>query len=240
MRRLIYGFLVVLLIAGPVLAEVPSHLSQLQVRGEALLQVPADEVRLSVAVSTSGPQADAALAENSRSLRQVEQALLEAGLQRGEYRTGRFSLQPVWSPRPRAAAADWKPEIVGYTVSNNLQLRSRQLDKVGQWIEVAGRAGANEIGQVVFALANPRQHREAAIRQATLHAEADARAVAAAAGVKLVRILQIQLDPAGQAPLLHRGDGMLRTMAAEMAPPIVVPDDLEVRAGVAITWEISD
>lgn len=240
MRILMTGFLAGLLLAAPVLAEEQAQLSQLQVRGEALLEVPADEVRLSVAVSTSGPRADAVLEENSRTLRRVEQALLKAGLQRGEYRTGRFSLLPAWSPRPRTAEADWKPEIVGYTVSNSLQLRSRQLDKVGQWIEVAGRAGANEIGQVVFALASPRQHREAAIRQAVLHAEADARAAAAAAGINLVRILQIQLDPSGPVPMLRGADSMVRTLAAETAPPIVAPDDLEVRAGVAITWQIGE
>jgi hypothetical protein len=33
---------------------------------------------------------------------------------------------------------------------------------------------------------------------------------------------------------------MLRTMAAEAAPPIVAPDDLQVQAGVSITWQITE
>jgi uncharacterized protein len=236
------SILLLLFAASQALAgEAHQELSKLQVRGEALLEVPADEVRLSIGVSIAGKTADVVLQQNSWILKQVETALREAGLEAGEYSTGRFSLQPNWSPRPRNAEPNWQPEIVGYTAVNTLQLRSRKLELVGRWIEVAGKAGANEIGQIVFALADPRQHREAALREATANALADARALADAAGVKLVRILQLQLDPAGPAPILVRHEqAMVRTMAAEMAPPIVAPNDLQVQAGVSITWLIAD
>lgn len=221
--------------------ENPQELAKLQVRGEALLEVPADEIRLSIGVSTSGTTADAVLEENSRVLKRVEKALREAGLEKGEYSTGHFNLQPSRSPRPRTAEPDWRPEIVGYTVQNSLQIKSSKLDLAGKWIETASRAGANEIGQLLFGLANPRKHREVAIQSATEHARADARALADAAKVKLVRILDLQLDPAGQAPLVRMASQpMVRTMAAEQAPPIVAPDDLQVRAGVSITWEITE
>ena len=234
--------LMLLTAATPALAdENPKEPSTLQVRGEALLEVPADEVRLSIGISSSGKTADTVLEENSRALRRVEQALREAGLEAGEYSTGHFSLQPNWSPRPRTAEADWKPEIVGYTVLNSLQIRSRKLDKIGRWIEVAGKQGANDIGQVVFALADPRQHREKAIRQATANALADARTLAEAAGVKLERILQLQLDQPGQAPVLRMAESArVRTLAADLAPPIVAPDDLQVRAGISLTWQIAE
>jgi uncharacterized protein YggE len=234
--------LLLLFAASSALAdECQQELSKLQVRGEALLEVPADEVRLSIGVSTAGKTADVVLQQNSRALKKVETALREAGLETGEYSTGRFSLQPNWSPRPRAAVADWQPEIVGYTATNSLQLRSGKLAQVGNWISVASKAGANEIGQIVFALADPRLHREAALREATANALADARALAEAAGVKLVRVLQLQLDPPGAVPLFTRAEpAMLRTMAAEAAPPIVAPDDLQVQAGVSITWQITE
>lgn len=242
MRHVFLIALLLLLPVCPALAvETSRDPSTLQVRGEALLEVPADEIRLSIGVSTSGATADAVLEENSRVLKRVEKALREAGLEKGEYSTGRFSLQPSWSPRPRNAEPNWRPEIVGYTVQNNLQIKSSKLDRAGEWIEVASRAGANEIGQVLFGLADPRKHRVAAIRSATEHARADALALADAAEVKLLRILDLQLDPAGQAPLIRMaGQPLVRTMAAESAPPIVAPDDLQVRAGVSITWQISD
>ena len=243
MRYFILVLLLFELLAGsPVLADENCENSPtLQVRGEAVLEVPADELRLSIGVSSSGKSVEQALQQNSQALQRVEQALREAGLEQGEYSTGRFSLQPNWSPRPRNAESDWRPEIVGYTVQNSLQIKSTKLDQAGPWIEAASRAGANEIGQLVFGLANPDQHRERAIRSATEQARADARALAEAAGVKLTRILNAQLDPAGQTPVVRMtNQPLVRSMAAELAPPIIAPDDLQVRAEVSIVWQISD
>ncbi|HKI50567.1 MAG TPA: SIMPL domain-containing protein [Geothermobacteraceae bacterium] len=234
--------LVVLFVATPAFADEDFEgVPKLQVRGEAVIEVPADELRLSIGVSSSGKTAEQALQQNSQALRQVEQALVEAGLEKGEYSTGRFDLQPSWSTRPRNVEPDWRPEIVGYRVQNSLQIKSTKLGLAGQWIEAASRAGANEIGQLMFGLANSDKHREAAIQSATEHARSDAMALADAAKVKLVRILELQLDPAGQAPLVRMASQpMVRSMAAELAPPIVAPDDLQIRAGVSITWQIAE
>lgn len=243
MRRFILlALLPFLFCCSPAIAGEPAEQpATLQVRGEAVLEVPADEVRLSIGVSTTGKTSEQALQQNSQVLRKVEAALREAGLEQGEYSTGSFSLQPSWSPRPRNAEPNWHPQIVGYTVQNNLLIKSSKLDLAGTWIEAASRAGANEIGRVVFGLAEPRKHRAAAIRSATGHARADALALADAAEVKLLRILDLQLDPAGQAPVIRMTEQpLVRTMAAESAPPITAPDDLQVRAGVSITWQISD
>ena len=243
MRRIVLLAIVPFLFCcSPLMAgESSDQPATLQVRGEAVLEVPADEVRLSIGVSSSGKTPEQALQQNSEALRQVEKALRKAGLEQGEYSTGRFNLQPDWSPRPRNAEPDWRPEIVGYRVQNSLQIKSTKLGLAGQWIEAASRAGANEIDQLTFGLANLRNHREAAIQRATEHARADAEALADAAKVKLVRILELQLEPAGQTPLVRMASQpMVRSMAAELAPPIVAPDDLQVRAGVSITWQIAE
>lgn len=241
MSRLIVCSLAVLMITIPATLLAKEQPATLEVRGEALLEVPADQFRLSIGVTTAAATAETGLAENSDSLRRVEQALRQAGLEAGEYSTGRFSLQPNWSPRPRNAAADWRPEIVGYIVSNNLQLKSGRLELAGKWIAVANKAGANDIGELNFALAEPRRQRQEAISQATAHALEDARTLAQAAGVKLLRVVELRLDPDAAQPVMRLAQpAMLRSMAAESAPPIIAPDDLQVRAGVTMRWEVCD
>lgn len=240
MSRIILVCLMLIMFV-PLSATAKDQPATLEVRGEALLEVPADQVRLSVGVSTAAKSAETALSENSRKLKAVEAALRQAGLEPGEYSTGRFSLQPEWSPRPRNAAPDWRPEIVGYSVSNNLQLKSSRLELAGKWIAVANQAGANDIGQLAFGLAEPRQHRQEAIRQATAHALEDAHALAEAAGVKLVRVIELRLDPETSQPVVRMAQpAMVRSMALAESPPIIAPDDLQVRAGVSLRWEICD
>jgi len=89
-------------------------LPQLTVRGEAVLHVPADQMQLSMGVVTSAVTVEAAMDSNTKKMHDVEKALIGAGLNKDEYRTGRFQVQPQWEPRPRQPVPDWQPRIVGY------------------------------------------------------------------------------------------------------------------------------
>ena len=77
--------------------------AKLTVRGQARLEKPADQLRLRVGVVTEAPEARAALAANSRRMNDVVKAIDKVGLKPDEYETGRFSLRPVYSRRPRQA-----------------------------------------------------------------------------------------------------------------------------------------
>ncbi|MHC5009190.1 MAG: SIMPL domain-containing protein, partial [Planctomycetota bacterium] len=133
---------------GGGLDDVP----RLTVRGEALLHKPADLLRLRVGVVTDDPEPTAALNRNSRQMQNVITALEKAGLDRPEYETGRFSVQPVYERRPRNAGADWRARITGYQVTNSLAVRTKKLELAGKLIEAANDAGANSIDSISFDL----------------------------------------------------------------------------------------
>jgi len=224
--------------ALPALAETTLP-PQLTVTGEAVLQVPADQATLRVGVETDAETAEAALATSSKTLQKVEQALRKSGLEKGEYSTSNFQVRPRWSQRPRNAEANWRPQIVGYTVSNSFDVKTKKLEKLGALIEAATKAGANALGQIGFGLADPRKYRADAIEAATANALADAAALAKAAGVTLDGILTLNLDHASVPTLRPMAATMsMRTMDAEAAPPIVAPDDIEVRASVSVVYRI--
>jgi len=213
--------------------------AELVVRGDALLQVAADQVRFSVGVVSEDRTAGAALEQNSRAMRQVEKALIRAGLNKGEYSTGQFRLQPRWSSRPRSAPRDWRPEIVGYTVRNSLNIKTARLSLIGALIEAARQAGADEIGQLRFGLSDPRKYRQQAIAEAVAHGREDAENAAAAAGMRLGAIRQLTIGPQDGPPVRPLpGAAMVRSMSAEAAPPIIAPDDLQVRAAVTLTFAL--
>jgi uncharacterized protein YggE len=214
-------------------AESVPHL---RVHGEAQLQVPADQLRLSVGVTTQAADADTALARNSTRMRAVEQALRETGLDKKEYRTGHFSVQPQWTPRPRQAPPDWQPTISGFTVSNSFAVVTPKLKLAGPLIEAAVKAGANTVGDLFFDLADPQAARAEAIRQATTVARTRARTLAAAAGVPLGTVLAIALDQAAIRPQQLQAV-RLETMAAGGEPPMA-PGEVTVHAGVTMTYRL--
>lgn len=213
-------------------------LPQLTVSGTARLEKPADEARLSVGVTTEAPEARTALARNSERMDAVIAALRAAGLDEDEYSTGRFRIRPEYDRRPRNAPEDWKPRIVGYTVSNALDVATSRLELVGELIAAANDAGANEVSITGFALSKPERFRPEVVRDATAIAIADARTLADAAGLELVRILRIDASPAEPRPLIARDAPMaMARMAADAAPPVEA-GDVTISATVRIVYEV--
>jgi len=212
---------------------------RLTVRGEALLYKPADQLRVRVGVVTQAAEATAAVKENSRRMADVISAIKKAGLDKNEYETGRFSIRPLYSRRPRQANAEWVRQIVGYEVNNTLAIRTKKLALAGKLIEGANNAGANSVDDIRFDLADPRTHRAEAIAAATANARSDAAVLSHAADVRLVRIIAIQLGEGGYRPPMPT---MVRAeaMAAVAAPaPPIQPGDVTVRASVTMIYEIA-
>ena len=225
--------LVLILTAQPALAD-SAPVPQLTVHGSAQLAFPADQARFNLAVVTTDAGARGALETNNTRLRQVREALLTAGLPIEECRTGHFEITPQWSPRPRDAQPDWQPVIVGYRVSNSLQVTTGRLPLVGPLIEAGVKAGANSIDDLSYGLADPATGRAAALAAATDNARKEAGATARAAGVQLGNILSLEVEPVSiDAPVR-----MMRMAVAEAAAPPLTPGEVTVRAGVTIVFAI--
>jgi uncharacterized protein YggE len=215
----------------------------LTVRGEALLDKPADQLQIALSVVTEGKEAAQVLEENSRQTQAVIDAMLRAGLDKKEYQTGGLNVHPLYSQRPRAAAGEeWSPEIVGFRASHRLNIKTTKLELIGSIIGAASEAGANTIDSISFGLADPRTHRQESIKAATENAVADAKTLAEAAGIRLVRILSINLDHAHAQPFqrdMMMGRQMMAMEAGAGGPP-VQGGDVNVQASVTVVYEIED
>ena len=213
--------------------------AQLTVRGRAELDRPADQLNIRIGAVTESEEATEAIHRNNDRMNKVVSAIRKVGLTDKEYQTGTFSVQPTYSQRPpRSSDRSWTPRITGYRVSNNLTIKTKQLDKAGDLIQAVAEAGANTIDSINFDLADTRKHRSEAIGAATANALADARTLADAAGVRLVRIVSLTLDEAGVRPVFTQQGRMGLAMEARSAPPIV-PGDVTVRASVTVVYEIT-
>jgi uncharacterized protein YggE len=239
--RFIPFLFVALLLAG-----CPSHhlvaqksVSQLLVRGKATLKVKPDQVEMSLEAVTSAGTADEALAINSEAVVRLRELLEAEGLNREDYRTGQFSIQPQWSRPPRPAPANWAPEIVGYRVSNSLQVTTAKIDLAGRLLALANKVGVNKIGNLRFTLADQEAASRQAIAAATAKARQRAETLAQAAGVKLGRLLEARVadeGPGGQ-PMFMMAES--RSLRAENDVPLSA-GEVEVKAAVVLSYALAD
>lgn len=233
-KFLLYQLLFILMLTN-VWADAP-FFPKLVVTGSSLLHKPADQVMLAIAVLTRSDEAKNALSDNNVKMQQVIESLQKAGLQKGEYFTGQFSIQPVYSIPPRNPPPDWKAAIVAYEVTNSVNIKTQKLELAPIIIDAVGRAGANQISNISFGLVDQQTHKNEAIQQATNNALDDAQALADAANLKLVRVLDIKLE---QPQIYPKPTANMYYMAKTESAPIIEAPDVDVGASVSVTFEIS-
>lgn len=211
---------------------------KLTLSAQATLYKPADELQLKIGVVTLGETAKKTLDKNSARMEAVIASLEKAGLSKGDYETGQFSINPTYTPYPKNPPDNWKQSINGYEVSNTLVIHTDKLDMAGELIDVANKAGANSITDIHFSLQNPRLYWTEALNAATSNAIDDAKVMAAAAGVKLVRVLSINLDNTNVISPQVNTAYFSKSMGGDVAPPIE-PGEVKITANVTLVYEIS-
>ncbi len=217
-------------------AEVP----RIEVRGEALVRVPAELIEFNISVVSEDAQADRALSQNNAKAAAVRKAIEGAGIPGADIQTGQFQLQPQWSVPPSNPTSGWRPSIIGFVVENQVQVRTSKLQRSGAALAAASAAGANRIGELRFALTDTNQARSEAIRQATRNALRDVDTIATAAGLKRGRILSVVLEPSASAPYPMQQE--MRSMAMADGGSAVPVDvgTIEVRAAVQVRVATGD
>lgn len=224
------------IMAETIAAMPKEEIPKLVVRGSATLRKPADELHLSMSVITEGNNARAALNANNEKMQNVIEELQKLGLSSSEYQTGRFTIEPTYTLPPKNPPPNWKQVINGYRITNSINIKTMNLELVTQIIDVSSESGANAIDHINFALKNPQMYRAEIITAAALNAIEDAKALAKAANINLIRILEISLDElrAGERHLYMSKNVSYQ---GDISTPIVI-GDIELTANVSLTYEI--
>ena len=215
-----------LLEAQPPPARPPS----VQAAGEAVVQVKPDQAKLDVGVVTQAATAQAAAAQNATQLQATLDKLRAAVGSAGEIRTVGYSLNPNYQ-YPRDGG---QPTITGYIATNTVQVTTTDLAGLGKVIDAVTQAGANRVQGLQFSVKDEGPPRAQALRLAVQAARGNADAMAAAAGLKLGRVLLIeQGTPEVIRPVAPRP----MAAAAVVATPVEA-GTVEVRATATVTIEL--
>jgi len=214
-----------LLLGLPALAQDGGAI--LTVRGSGIVTVVPDIVTVRVGVDARAPSAAAALRLNSDSMGVVMALLKTRGVDKRDIQTREFSLNPLW--KNRNTAYDKPLEIVGFTVSNVVQIKLRDIDLLGPLLDALTKSGANRIQSVQFGVATPKPFLDQARVLAVKEAIRKAKLYAAAAGRRLGEITTIN-EGGAAAP-----GPQLRALSA--AVPIA-EGELSLRADVTLRFRL--
>ena len=162
------------------------------VTGSATTQIKPDKVTVSLGVETTNTKAKAALAANSELMNKIISALKIAGVKDNETSTSSFTI----SPNRDYSIDKNQGKLIGFTVSNSIQIDSNNVNNTSEWIDIAVSSGANNVNSVYFSLSDKKLDdiRKELVNDAIDNAKEKADIAASALGLKIVGIRTVSID----------------------------------------------
>lgn len=196
-----------------------------QATGQATVSVKPDRAVIDIGVTSDGPTAEAAAADNAKRSAAVLAALESLLGAKKNLQTTSYSVQPKYTyPKPGAA-----PVISGYTATNVVEVTLDDLTLVSKVIDSATRSGANVIQSLQYQLRNPAAVRAQALRKAAEDAKQSAEAIAAGLGVKSIRVLSAEEITPQEGFVAFKRAAPLAAEAAQPTPVEVGMIDVSVK-----------
>lgn len=225
-----------LLLVAPACAQdaSPEVLRQIHVTGEGIVSAVPDVAMLTFSVRSQAEKAGDAFAETSRLANAVLQEVERQGVAARDRQTGQVSLSPVYARDDRRGYD--RSRVIAYEARNSLIVRLRDIDKAGEVIDAAVRAGANGLDSFQLTFDDPRKLQDEARIAAVKDAMEKARAMAEAAGAELGDVISLSTSGAGRSP-----QPSVRMRSAEMAAdsaPVIAAGEQDLRVTVSATFFI--
>ena len=214
----------------------PSH--TMSVSASDFVYATPDIATLSFSVVSQGTDTKTLSAQNNQKVSDAIAMLKEKGIESKDIRTSQYNLAPVYSQQSKTGTEIFVPSIQAYRLTQQVQVTIRDFSLISDIMSQLPALGVNTVDGLSFSLEDP----EAAIAQARTKAfakaERNAKDTASEAGVKLVRIVNVNANQIGSPVYAEKyglgGAGDLSTAPA----PTIEPGTQKVQVSVSMTYEI--
>lgn len=133
-------------------------------------------------------------------------------------KTSSYSLQPTYEYDQNSR----KNKFIGYKVTNQLTVKTKQLMNVGKLIDSATEEGVNRVDNISFTISDNKDICKHLLRQAAERAKSEAEVVAQSLGTKLVGIKDISTTCSSEMhrPVYQFGMVQEEAMMAKSVVPV--------------------
>jgi uncharacterized protein YggE len=184
-----------------------------------------------VGAVTQADSASEALDQNSSAMSKLINTLKEQNVAEKDIQTSHFSIAPRHEHDPQRPQSG---KIVGYEVTNQVQIKVRNLKNLGQLLDEVVSKGANQVHGIRFTVDEPERLMNEARRKAIADARKKAELYAHANDLEIGRTLLIQEESSGRPqPFEFRALSQRQAMDVPIAP-----GELEFEAKIEVTYRL--
>jgi hypothetical protein len=190
-----------------------------------------DVAVISAGVVTRAATAGSAIQDNAARMERVIAALKAAGVEDRDIQTSSINLNPEYR-----YDQNQPPKLVGYTVSNTVNVRFRDIRNSGRILDALVAQGANQINGPTLTIDKP----ESALDEARMNAIANGRSraelYARAMGKRVARVVSVS-ESNSSYPVPPPMPVMMEARA-QAADTKIVPGDQKVQVSVSMVFDL--
>jgi uncharacterized protein YggE len=191
-----------------------------------------DVAIISAGVVSRSATATGALQDTADRMSKVLAALKRAGVEDRDIQPSNVSLNPEYR-----YPENQSPQLVGYTASNNVTVRFRDLRNSGKILDALVAQGSNQISGPNLTVDKPQAALDEARAKAIALGRARAELYARSLGLRVVRVVAVNESggyyapppPPPPAPMMER---------AQFASTRIEPGEQKLQVSVAMTFEL--
>ena len=202
------------------------------VTGSATIQSSPDLATLRVGIQSFNKNVEKAVNDNNTKIESIILNLGNKGLTEKDMETNQFNISPQ-----REYRNNNPPIVVGYNVSNILTVKIRNLESLGEIMQVAVGSGANTINGLSFSIEDPNPLRQKARGLAMEDALSRAEILADASGVEVGKPISIQELSYG-GPVVKSENLAGAEFAMDARIPIQTPSEVGIQINLQVRFEI--
>ena len=197
----------------PMTAQAAEEPPILSVSGSGMVQGAPDQAAITLGVVTRAETAAEAQQENAAKAAAIRGALSALGIEDKDVKTEDYNFRPEYGRDGSERV------VVGYTASNTIRVRVRDVAKVGDVVDAVLASGANTIHSLDFSIRDTDGLRRRALESAVKDAREKADVIAHALGKSIVGVHHVT-ENTGMFQPRHTNGMMMKSMdaAAESTP----------------------
>ena len=237
-----HGFVAALMLGAavlPVAADAQPTAAITQAIAGARLDVSAtgevtrvpDIAIISAGVVTRSSTAGGALQQAAARMGRVRDALTRAGIEDRDIQTSNISLNPEYRYENNQP-----PKLVGYSATNQLSVRFRDIASSGKILDALVAEGANQINGPTLTIDKPETALDEARAKAVAKGRARAELYARALGMRVVRVVSVS-ESGGSYPVPPPMPVMMEARA-QAADTKIDPGEQKLQVTLAMTFEL--
>jgi uncharacterized protein len=211
-------------------SSAASQVKTITASGEGVIEAVPNVAYVNLGVVTEGKELAQVQKGNSDKMAKVIASLTKLGIRKEDIKTTNYNVNPKYDYNQNTGVST----IIGYTVSNTLEVTINDITKTGNLLDEVVASGSNSVNSVIFGLKDKTVLYNQALELAVKDAKAKATAMGKGSGISSIQVSKVTEVSNINTPVYFERSAAAMDVAKQATP--ISEGELKVTANVTVEF----